>query len=169
VRLPLATLALFGVACGKGETFRPLKVGDPAPPYAAVTVSGDTLSLLEMRGNAVLLNTWATWCSPCSAEMPGFQQLFAMFGDSGLRVIGVSIDQTGAEAKIHDFVLRHALRFTIVQDPEQRIARSFGTIGVPETFLLDRNGTIVERWTGQIDPMSAAVIAKVRQALRRAA
>ena len=113
----LVVLALLGVACGKGETFHPLKVGDPAPPYAAVTVSGDTLSLREMRGNAVLINTWATWCSPCSAEMPGFQQLFTMFADSGLRVIGVSIDQTGADAKIHDFVLQHALRVHDVPRP----------------------------------------------------
>ncbi len=53
-------------------------------------------------------------------------------------------------------------------DPDQRIARSFGTIGVPETFLLDRDGRLVERWTGQIEPMSTGVIAKVREALARA-
>lgn len=100
--------------------------------------------------------------------MPGFQKLFAAFADSGLLVVGINIDQPGAEERIRDFVSQHALRFTIVTDPDQRISRSFGTIGVPETFLLDRDGRLVERWTGQIEPMSAGVIAKVREALARA-
>ena len=164
----IAGFVLLAMACGKTDDFHPLKVGDAAPAYAAVTVSGDTLSLSEMRGHAVLINTWATWCPPCSAEMPGFQQLFAMFADSGLLVLGVSIDQAGADSKIREFVSHHALRFTIARDPEQRISRSFGAIGVPETLLLDRDGILIERWTGQIDPMSAGVIAKVREALRRA-
>ena len=163
-----AVLLLLGAACGRREDFHPLKVGDPAPAYATVTVGGDTISLGALRGHAVLINTWATWCPPCTAEMPGLQRLFAAFADSGLLVIGVNIDQPGAEAKIRDFVARHALRFTIAADPDQRISRTFGTIGVPETFLLDRNGRLVERWTGQIDPMSADVIAKVREALSRA-
>ena len=164
--MAMAAFGVLGMACGKSDDFHPLKVGDAAPAYAAVTVNGDTLSLAQMRGHAVLINTWATWCPPCAAEMPGFQRLFTMFADSGLRVIGVNIDQPGAESKIHEFVSQHALRFTIARDPEQRISRSFGGIGVPETLLFDRDGILVERWTGQIDPMSAGVIAKVREALR---
>jgi peroxiredoxin len=161
-----AAFVLLGMACGKADDFHPLKVGDVAPAYAAVTVGGDTISLSQMRGHAVLINTWATWCPPCAAEMPGFQRLFTMFADSGLVVIGVSIDQAGADSRIREFVSHHALRFTIARDSEQRISRSFGAIGVPETLLLDRDGILVERWTGQIDPMSPGVIAKVRQALR---
>ena len=164
----MAALLPLSLSCGKAADFRPLKVGDPAPPYAAVTVDGDTISLARMHGHAVVIKTWATWCPPCAAEMPGFQRLFAMFGDSGLVVIGVSVDQQGAEASVRDFVAQHALRFTIAADPEQRISRVFATIGVPETFLLDRDGRIIESWTGQMDPMSAAVIAKVREALRPA-
>jgi peroxiredoxin len=167
-RLCVTALVLLGLACGKGADFHPLRVGDPAPPYAAVTVDGDSISLNAMRGHAVLINTWATWCPPCAAEMPGFQRLFAMFEDSGLVVIGVNVDQEGAEKTVRDFVAQHALQFTIAADPGQRISRVFATIGVPETFLLDRDGKIIERWTGQMDPMSAAVIAKVREALRRA-
>jgi peroxiredoxin len=163
----VAALVLLGLACGRGADFHPLKVGDPAPPYTAVTVGGDTISLAGMRGHAVLINTWATWCPPCAAEMPGFQRLFTMFADSGLVVIGVNVDQQGAGKTVRDFVAQHALRFTIAADPEQRISRVFATIGVPETFLIDRDGKIIERWTGQMDPMSAAAIAKVREALRR--
>ncbi len=95
----VAVLVLLGVGCGRREDFHPLKVGDPAPAYAGVTVAGDTVSLASLRGHAVLINTWATWCPPCAAEMPGFQKLFAAFADSGLLVVGVNIDQPGARGE----------------------------------------------------------------------
>jgi len=150
-------------ACDRG--FRPLEKGDAAPAYAAVSLSGDTVSLAHLRGHAVLLNVWATWCPPCRDEMPGFEQLSQTFRDSGLVVVGVSVDRGGSDSDVREFLTAHGVRFTIVRDPEERIARTFRTVGVPETFLVDRSGRIARRWIGQFDPLSPDVITDLRAAL----
>jgi len=164
VKKVLPALIAF-CACGRAGDFRPLRVGDAAPPYAARTLAGDSLALDSVRGRAVLLNVWATWCTPCRQEMPAIERLFAAFADSGLTVIGVSVDDAGSAAEVRQFVAAHHIRFTIALDPDKRVARVFRTLGVPETFLLDRRGLVVRRWIGEFDPGSEAVRAAVRQAL----
>jgi peroxiredoxin len=152
-------------ACGGGGEFRPLQVGDAAPAYSAVTMRGDTIQLRSFRGRPVLLNVWATWCIPCRQEMPAIEQLHAVFADSGLEVIGVSVDDAGSKADVQRFIDTYGLHFTIARDPEKRVSQTFRTLGVPETFLIDRRGRIAERWIGEFDPTSDAVKAAVRETL----
>ena len=131
----------------------PLQAGDRAPEYGARSLAGDSISLGDFRGRPVLLNVWATWCAPCREEMPELQELFNRYEDR-LAVLGVSVDRPGAEHEIVRFVDGAGVDFPILLDPDQRIVVRFTTLGVPETFLIDRDGVIRGRWTGQFHPLA---------------
>lgn len=164
----LATSVLVLAGCSMDATdFRAISAGDAAPAYAAPTLAGDTVSLAELRGEAVLLNVWATWCAPCRREMLALQAAHEEWGDEGLRVVGASIDRRTARSQVDRFVEDHGITFTILHDPASEVTRSFRTAGVPETFLIDREGTVVHRWVGEFDPTEAAEAARIRQALDR--
>lgn len=151
-------------ACGRGGP-APALVGNPAPPYFAFGVAGDTVRLSDFKGQPVLLNVWATWCGPCRAEMPALEALHREFGTQGLRVLGASIDVRPADRDVRRFVQDLGITFTILRDPTDRISRTFMLAGVPNTVLIDREGVIAQRWIGEFDPASDDVKAKVRQVL----
>jgi cytochrome c biogenesis protein CcmG, thiol:disulfide interchange protein DsbE len=113
----------------------------------------------------VMLNIWATWCFPCRREMPSFEALHREYGEDGFRVVAVSIDKHGAEREIRDFLEEYGITFTVLYDPDHEIVRRFNTIGVPETFLIDRNGVVVRHWIGRIDGHSELIRAPIRDAL----
>ena len=161
----LALLALAACGGSGGKAFRPLAMGDPAPAYATGTLKGDSVDLAKLRGRPVLLNVWATWCIPCRHEMPAIQQLYTAFADSGLVVIGVSVDENGSDGQVRQFAEDHGVTFTIARDPAKRVQRIFRTIGVPETFLIDRKGKIAHRWIGEFEPASEPVRQAVHEVL----
>lgn len=142
---------LLGVlaACGgPAEELRPLRAGDAAPAYAAVTLSGDSV-VIPGQDEPVLLNVWATWCVPCRHEMPALQALHDSVPQ--LVVLGVSIDAAGDDAVIRGFLDEYDITFPVAHDPRERVVRAFRTTGVPETFLIGRDGRIANRWIGPID------------------
>jgi cytochrome c biogenesis protein CcmG, thiol:disulfide interchange protein DsbE len=160
----LVALVLIGTpACGDFPSTA--EVGRLAPSYGAQTMSGEPVVLADLRGEVVLLNVWATWCYPCRKEMPSLQALEQELGDAGLRVVAVSIDRAGNAGEIRDFLEEHGITFTILHDPEQDIAVPFRTRGVPESWLIDREGVLVRHWIGLIDGESDAVRRPVMAAL----
>jgi cytochrome c biogenesis protein CcmG, thiol:disulfide interchange protein DsbE len=169
IRWIAGILVAIATACGSDGTdadeFRPLGAGDLAPQFAAAGLDGDTVSLASLRGTPVLLNVWATWCPPCREEMPGLQALHERHGPDGLRVVGVSVDGGGDGSAVREFLAAHGITFTILHDPQDRVARQFRTMGVPETFLIDADGRIVQRWIGKFDPMAPAVLERVEALL----
>jgi cytochrome c biogenesis protein CcmG, thiol:disulfide interchange protein DsbE len=162
-----AATALVVTCTPDVERYRPLRAGEPAPAFAAPVLDGDTLRLAELRGQAVLLNIWATWCPPCRDEMPELQVLHDRYARRGLRVLGVSVDARGAEAAVREFVRDHGITFTILHDPAESVARQFRTTGVPETFLIGPDGRLAHRWIGRFDLESPAVAARVEAVLPR--
>jgi peroxiredoxin len=160
----LAACAVASCAADANE-FRRVAVGDPAPDYAAADLAGDTVRLADFRGDVVLLNVWATWCAPCRREMPELQALQERFAERGFHVLGVSIDARGAESAIRTFTDDLGVGFRILHDPDERVARTFRTIGVPESFLIGRDGVIAARWIGSFDPIAEETLATVREAL----
>src|SRR5690606_35100744 len=145
-------------------------VGSPAPDYAAPTLDGDTISLAELRGNAVLLNVWATWCPPCRKEMPDLQKLHEEFDHAGLRVVGVSIDAAGADEMVREFLEDYGITYTILRDPADRITSLFPAPGVPNTILIDAEGKVAWRRLGEVtadDPSLREAIARALPATRR--
>lgn len=141
------------------ERFMPVEVGTRAPEFAATDMEGRPVSLSDLSGSVVLLNIWATWCLPCREEMPSMQSLHERFADDGLRVVAVSIDTesggrfrpTTERGAVAEFVDEYALTFDIWRDPEGAIQRIYRSTGVPETFVIDRDGWIVRKVIGATD------------------
>ncbi|KAA2281206.1 redoxin domain-containing protein [Candidatus Nitrosocosmicus agrestis] len=106
-------------------------------------------------GKLIILNSWATWCIPCREEMPGLEQLYKEYSKSGLEVVGVSVDSFGMDDRIKAFANNLNITYPLWHDPNDLFTRTFKTIGVPESYLIDKNGTIYHQWKGQFDPISA--------------
>src|SRR5215207_11518579 len=101
----IATLVC--VACSKGEApaaAERVEVGQPAPRYSALTMTGDSVSLVAQRGQVVLMNMWATWCGPCRKEIPELRAIHSTYKDRGLKLIGVSVDADGMDDAIRAFL-----------------------------------------------------------------
>ena len=145
--------AALGVALAP-EIF-PVAVGSRAPEFRATDLAtGRERTLADYRGQVVLLNIWATWCQPCRVEMPGMQHLHEQLGGEGLRVVAVSIDEAGPDV-VREFAREHALTFEILHDPSRAIERVYQTTGVPESFVMNRGGTIVKKVIGAAEWDSA--------------
>lgn len=162
----LLTAALAG--CAEGGPPRPSVVGDRAPDYAAVSLAGDSVSLDRLRGQAVLLNVWATWCEPCREEIPALQALHETHADEGLRVVGVSVDAPGEEAAVRDFAASYGVTYEVWLDPEERVSSTFRLIGVPSTFLVGPEGKILWKHVGPVRTDDPALQRALREALPRA-
>lgn len=176
--------ALFAATRLMHEELFPISVGTEAPAFEArpllepVYPSGsDTLfasrapaapgprTLEDYAGDVVLLNIWATWCGPCREEMPAIERLHRAFGPRGLKVLAVSIDGNGDEQAIRSFVREYGLTFGILHDPEGEIQRIYRTTGVPETFVIARDGIIRKKVIGAADWSSEGNRALVAQLL----
>ena len=169
IRRLLAVAALFLGGCTAEAVEMPPVIGQPAPAFSAADLAGTEVSLADLRGEVVLLNVWATWCPPCREEMPGLQRLHAELGSRGLAVTAVSIDKASARGEVEAFARENGITFRVLLDPGERVTRTYRTSGVPETFLIGRDGTLLRRWIGQIDPASATVRDAVADALRQRA
>lgn len=138
------------------EGSEPVVVGTRAPDFEAVALDGVPLSVTGHRGKVVLLNVWATWCPPCLEEMPSMQRLYDEFSGRGLEILAVSVDAPFGESdaagrpggRLDLFRDELGLTFPILHDPEGRVQRVYGTTGVPETFLIGRDGLIYKKVAG---------------------
>jgi thiol-disulfide isomerase/thioredoxin len=165
VALLVSAVSGLSLACDPGGRSAGADIGKPAPSYTAVMQSGDSISLASTRGRVVLLNVWATWCHPCREEIPVLEKLHEVYGDSGLSVIGVSIDARGEERTITEFVERMGMTYPIWLDPDDRVSRLFFAIGVPSSYLIARDGTLLWRHIGPIKPSDPGLTPVLSQAL----
>jgi thiol-disulfide isomerase/thioredoxin len=142
MRAPLLFAALALVGCGDAAT--PVRVGDAAPDARVVDLaSGDTVSLrTRYAGQVTLVNIWATWCGPCKEEIPALDSLYRALGPSGLRIATVSIDTDDGPAVL-DWLRPFDVAFDVLHDQSGAIQQIYRTTGVPESFLLDKEGRIM--------------------------
>lgn len=169
----MLTLALLVVSgCTSGERSEKVaasdgrvEVGFPAPAYATVSLDGDSVSLAAQRGKVVLLNVWATWCHPCRTEIPELRAIHAKYEAQGLALIGVSVDTDGTDDAIRTFMRDFQMTFPIWRDPDERVSTQFLVVGVPATFLIDREGILRWRKTGPIAPGDTSLTAAIQRAL----
>ena len=120
----------------------PPQVGDPAPDFRAPTLNGDTVSLASLGGNVVFLNIWATWCTPCRFETPFLQTLHEAHFADGLRLVGLSVDAAGAVENVRSFVAESGVDYQILLNPTGSVMDRYGVLGLPASFIIDRQGTI---------------------------
>jgi peroxiredoxin len=130
-----------------------VSVGSDAPGFAAKTLTAtpSMKTLTDYRGDVILLNIWATWCTPCRTEMPSIEAVHQALGPKGLKVVAVSVDNEGEEQKIRDFAREYQLSFEMLHDPSGAIEGIYRTTGVPETFVMARDGTVRKKWIGPED------------------
>jgi len=145
----LAAVLVLGLKLSP-EIF-PVEVGSTAPAFTATDLkTGQSAALADYKGQVVLLNVWATWCEPCKIEMPSMEQLEKQLGPQGLKIVAVSIDEGGADV-VKQFARDYGLTFRILHDPAGRIQRIYQTTGVPESFVINRQGKIVKKVIGAAD------------------
>lgn len=135
-------LLVLGVAACDAGPDGPPRAGDRAPDYDAATLDGDRVSLADLEGSPLLLNFWATWCTPCRTETPFLQSLHERYGEAGLRVVGVSMDSRGSVEEIRRFADEFGVTYRILHDPAQAGMDRFAIVGLPATFVLDSDGRI---------------------------
>jgi len=152
VLLGLSTLLLAG--CYSGT--RPAHIDSSAPDFT-VQDADRKISLSDLRGKIVVLNFWATWCPPCIEEMPSLVQMQKKMQDKGITVLAVSVDDDGND--YHKFLKDHSIDLLTVRESGQRtdkgviapVSSRYGTIKVPETYIIDRGGVIRRKFIGPVD------------------
>lgn len=159
----LCVVLLAGMGCG--DVPKAAAIGAVAPDYSAQQLDGTPVSLDSRRGKVVLLNIWATWCKPCRQEIPALETLHQRHRDDGLEIIGVSIDQPGMADRIQSFAEELGASYTLWHDPDDRISTTFLAIGVPASYLIDREGVLRWRHVGPVTADDSTLNAALREAL----
>ncbi len=123
--------------------------GAPAPDFElkVLDAPGKTLKLSDFKGKAVVVNFWATWCEPCKIEMPWLVDLQKKYGQQGLQIVGIAMDDTD-EKTIASFTQKMGVNYPIVMGTE-KVADLYGGIdGMPTLFFVDRSGKVVDHELG---------------------
>jgi len=140
--------------------------GVSAPNFTLPDLAGKMVSLDDYKGKVVLLNIWATWCPPCVEEMPSMEKLYRELKNEGFEILAISVDVSGAETVI-PFMKKHKLSFPALTDTIGAIKRLYQTTGVPESFVIDKGGIIVEKIIGPRDWASPGAIVSFRNLIQR--
>ena len=122
----------------------------PAPDFNLSQLDGRTLRLSSYRDKIVLLDFWATWCAPCREETPNLVNLQKEYGDRGLQIIGVSMDDSAEP--VHAFYRQFHMNYPVVMGNAKTGELYGGVLGLPIAFLIDRNGRIYKKHVGATDP-----------------
>jgi thiol-disulfide isomerase/thioredoxin len=165
-----AVVAVLVVGAGALARFGPevdrVEVGSKAPDFRAIDLAtGDSVSFREhYRGAVTLVNVWATWCLPCRVEMPAMEQVYQELAPRGFKIAAVSIDE-GSPDDVRAFGQELNLSFDLLQDRSTAVQQIFQTTGVPESFLINKDGVIVKRIIGAHDwnsPVNRALVDTAR-------
>lgn len=149
----VAGLLLLGKFQGKfpaarARTSAVATQGAAAPDFTLTDLQGQPVKLSDLRGKAVVLNFWATWCPPCKEEIPWFIELQKRYGAAGLQVVGVSMDD-GDQKDVEKFAAENSINYPVLFGKENVAAQYGGIDYLPTTFYIDRNGVVLDRVFGQ--------------------
>jgi thiol-disulfide isomerase/thioredoxin len=160
----LLTLARFRLKLpgGRAITASLAAPGHDAPDFVLTSLQGQTLKLSDLRGKAVVLNFWATWCPPCKQEIPWLVELQKRYGGQGLQIVGVAMDD-GDPKEVVKFAAENSINYPVLFG-EEKVADEYGGIDyLPTTFYIDRNGVVLGRVFGQ--PERAEIEQNIKRAI----
>jgi cytochrome c biogenesis protein CcmG, thiol:disulfide interchange protein DsbE len=120
-----------------------IRVGDKAPDFKVVTETGRTVTPEDFGGKLLVLNFWASWCQPCLQEVPSLEAFHEEFAPEGVVVLGVSVDKN--EKLYSQFLKQFPVTFQVARDPSWDIAANYGTFQLPESYVIDRSGRVVQK------------------------
>jgi len=162
----VAGLVVGATALAKfGPEVDRVEVGAKAPDFRAIDLAtGDSISFREhYKGAVTLVNIWATWCLPCRVEMPAMERVYQELAPRGFKIAAVSIDE-GSPDDVRAFGRELDLSFDLLQDRSTAVQQIFQTTGVPESFLINKDGIIVKRIIGAHDwssPVNRALVERL--------
>jgi peroxiredoxin len=138
-------------AASGADSVPQVAAGERAPDFTLPSLGGQEVSMAKLRGKVVVLNVWATWCEPCRAEMPSMETLYEDFkSNKNFVLLAVSQDERGREA-VAPYIEKNGYHFTVLLDPKNIVSSAYGASGVPETFVIGRDGRIVAHHLGAFD------------------
>lgn len=139
------------------ENYRPVITGAEAPDFTYMSIDGEEVTLSDFEGEkVVLVNVWATWCGPCVVEMPSMQRLYDSLEGEDFEILAVSVDAQAGETDefgrpggdLRAFTDELSLTFPILHDPANSISTLYQTTGVPESFIVGKDGIIYKKVAG---------------------
>ncbi len=134
-------------------------LGKEAPDFTLKDLNGRDVSLRDLRGRVLLLNFWATWCPPCVEEIPALNRLRRGFQGRDFEIVGISTDRSVSTIK--EFMETNPIEYLVLHDGDIKVSRIYNVFSIPTTFLIDRNGRIVERYFGEQDWTSREIKEKI--------
>jgi cytochrome c biogenesis protein CcmG/thiol:disulfide interchange protein DsbE len=142
---------------------RIVNAGDSAPYFKVRTDDGKTVTPTDFGGKLLVLNFWASWCPPCVAETPSLEEFAKEFAPRGVVVLGISSDTKADRYK--KFLQRFGVTFETAMDPSADISASYGTFQIPETYIIDRNGKVLEKVISNQNWMDPEFLARIQKML----
>jgi len=160
-----AALLLTGLAVVFALSFVEPNVqpGDSAPSFTLTTDSGRTVTAKQFGGKILVLNFWASWCSPCVEEMPSLNAMAQRLAPQGVVVVGVSVDKN--EASYRRLLKQQGIRFEVARDAESRLSADYGTFKYPETYVIDATGKVRQKHIGPRDWTDAELVRSIEKLL----
>jgi thiol-disulfide isomerase/thioredoxin len=156
VGLLMALACVFAGGCERGD--HPGQLGKAAPQFV-VSDAQRTVDLSKLRGNVVVLNFWASWCAPCTEELPSLEAMQHSLPQ--VTVLAVSTDEDTTAYR--NYLLQHHVDLLTVQDAAQTSNALYGTFRYPETYVIDKSGVVRRKFIGPQDFMDADVLAYLKK------
>lgn len=140
-----------------------VRIGDTAPDFKVVTETGRTITPENFGGKLLVLNFWASWCQPCLQEVPSLEVFNRQFAPEGVVVLGVSVDKN--ENLYRQFLKQFPVSFQVARDPSWDIAANYGTFQLPETYIIDSSGKVVQKVIAAQNWMNPEFVQSIKKML----
>lgn len=125
-----------------------IPLGAPASDFELKTLDGETYRLSDLKGQAVMLNFFATWCPPCRAEMPLLEETYETYREQGFVILAINLDES--DIAVDAFRTKYGLTFPIVVDRGSNVSQLYDIVPLPTSYFVDRAGIVRGKWTGEI-------------------
>jgi peroxiredoxin len=137
-----------------------------APNFTWQDGNGNISNLSDLRGKVVLLDFWATWCSPCKETIPHVEALYEKYKNQDVKIIGINVDTSASTTTIKQFVNTYGIHYQVIMDPRGNIASQYGVTSIPRFFIIDKYGNISKIFMGYDPNMENKISSEIDKFLQ---
>ncbi|MEJ2207582.1 MAG: TlpA disulfide reductase family protein [Anaerolineae bacterium] len=159
VGVVVLALLIYSIATGPGGA---LREGQPAPAFRLADLSGGHMDLQAQAGQVVVINFFASWCAPCRQEAADLEATWQQYQPEGVQFFGIAYKD--ARSMVEAFLDEFGITYPCGIDPGNRIARTYGVTGVPETFVVDGQGQLLRHFIGPVSQAELSLAIEEAQA-----